>query len=221
MNGISREPDSARSESPLGRARGEFEADGQTFRLPVVERDRAAENVEQAVSDDEAEFVHVRAALVRRVNVNRLEDARGVFERLALVLDLDTNALARGRGLDFDRAARGAATDGEGEEVVEDLPELALVRDDAAEFGRGRAVERRALLLREARDRRARLSQGLAQRELVQEDFGLPGFEPREVNELVEARLKLKARRLDDLAETPLRVGQLLLIEKNLRETEN
>src|SRR5438874_2453611 len=96
------------------RARGEVESNHEACGLEVVQRDVAAEHVEQAVGDDEAEFVHVRAALVRRVYVNRLEEARVVFERLAPVAYLDAYAFARGgRGCDLDAAARGAAADGE------------------------------------------------------------------------------------------------------------
>ncbi len=73
--------------SPLsfGRAGREVEADGEAARFEVVERGGAAEDAEQAVRDDEAEFVHVGAALVRRVDVHRLEEVRGVCQSLALV----------------------------------------------------------------------------------------------------------------------------------------
>src|SRR5205085_3537445 len=54
----------------------------------------------------------------------------------------------------------------------------------------------------------------------MQEKLRLPRFETREVNELVEARLKLKARGLNLSAEAPLRLGQVLLVEHDLREAE-
>jgi len=124
-------------------------------------------------------------------------------------------------GVDKDAAAGGRAADGEGEEVVEDLAELALVRDDGAEVGRRLAVEPHVLLLREPRDGHARLLQRLAQGELVQEEFGVAGFEAREVNELVETCLKLEAGGLNLLAEAPLRVREALLVEEDFGEAED
>src|SRR5215212_5368612 len=208
--------------SILRRARGKVEVDGEARGFEVAEGDFAAQHAEEPVRDDEAELVHVRAALVRRVYVHGVEDSRGVFERLAPVgyLHAHARALLR-RRVHAHAAARGAPPDGEGEEVVEHLTQLPLVGDDADDRRVGHAFELHVLLLRQARDGRAGLAQSLAQTELVQEQLRLPRFQTREVNELIQTRLKLEARRLNLPAEAPLRLGQVLLVEHYLREAED
>jgi hypothetical protein len=56
------------------RPRGEVEADGEAARFERAQRDPAAENAEQTVGDDEAQLVHVSAALVRGVHVYGVEE---------------------------------------------------------------------------------------------------------------------------------------------------
>jgi hypothetical protein len=55
----------------------------------------------------------------------------------------------------------------------------------------------------------------------VQEQLRLPGFEPREVNELVEARVQLKAGGLNLRAEAALRLGEVFLVEEDFGEAED
>ena len=59
--------------SLLRRPRGEVEVYGEARGLKVVQGDAAAEHAEQPMRDDEAELIHVSAALVRRVYIYGLE----------------------------------------------------------------------------------------------------------------------------------------------------
>ena len=88
------------------------------------------------------------------------------------------------------------------------MAELAFVRDDAAEFGRCHTFERRALLLRPSRDRRARLAQSLAQEELVEEDFRLPRFEARVVEDVVDDGEQMLLTAADALEVAPVLLAE-------------